>query len=135
VRVAQGSRARLQVLFDADCGFCSRTAGLLRRLDGAGRLELVALQHAKRVLPDAPSEDRLLEEMHVRDAAGRWSIGGQGWLRIADALPALRPLALLARLPFVHPLVEPVYRLVARNRHRISRLLGDDGCPTPSSRP
>jgi hypothetical protein len=43
-------------------------------------------------------------------------------------VPALRPVALLARLPFAHPFVEPVYALVARNRHRISRLLGDEAC-------
>jgi predicted DCC family thiol-disulfide oxidoreductase YuxK len=66
--------------------------------------------------------------MHVRDAAGRWSIGGAAWLRIADALPALRPLAWFARLPFMRPLVEPVYAVIANNRHRLSRVLGDDAC-------
>ena len=66
--------------------------------------------------------------MHVRDGAGRWSISGAAWLRIADAVPALRPLAWYARLPFIRPLVEPVYTVVANNRHRLSRLLGDDAC-------
>lgn len=130
MRVAQGS-SRLQVLYDADCGFCTRTARLLRRVDRSDRLELVPLQRARSVVPDAPSEDRLLDRMHVRDGEGHWSIGSEGWLRIADAVPALRPLALLARLPFVRTFVEPVYAAVARNRHRISRLLGDDACPTP----
>jgi hypothetical protein len=66
--------------------------------------------------------------MHVRGADGRWAIGSEGWLRIAGVVPALRPLALIARLRFVRPFVEPVYGLIASNRHRISRLLGDDGC-------
>jgi predicted DCC family thiol-disulfide oxidoreductase YuxK len=69
--------------------------------------------------------------MHVRDG-GRWSVGGAAWLRIAEVVPTLRPLAILARLPFVHPFVEPVYRVIARNRHRISRLLGDDACSATS---
>jgi predicted DCC family thiol-disulfide oxidoreductase YuxK len=121
----------MQVLYDADCGFCTRTARLLRRLDRAGRLDLIPLQRAGATIAGAPSEDRLLERMHVRDAAGQWSIGGEGWLQVADAVPALRPLAILARLRFVRPFVEPVYGLVARNRHRISRLLGDDACAAP----
>lgn len=133
MRVAQGS-SRLQVLYDADCGFCTRTARLLRRLDRSARLELVPLQGARSVVPDAPSEDRLLDRMHVRDGEGHWSIGSEGWLRIAGAVPALRPLAILAHLPFVRPFVEPVYALIARNRHRISRLFGDDACGTAGSR-
>jgi predicted DCC family thiol-disulfide oxidoreductase YuxK len=119
---------RMQVLYDADCGFCTRVAGLLRRLDQEDRLDLVPLQRAGAVLPDAPSEDRLRDRMYVRDAGGSWSIGGAAWLRIADVVPALRPVARLARLPFVRPFVEPGYALVARNRHRISRLLGDEAC-------
>lgn len=120
----------MQVLYDADCGFCSRSAGLLGRLDRAGRLDLIPLQKPGGAVPGAPPMDRLLDRMHVRDGAGRWWRGGAAWLRIADAVPALRPLALFARLPFVRPFVEPVYGLVARNRHRISRLLGDEACPT-----
>jgi predicted DCC family thiol-disulfide oxidoreductase YuxK len=132
VRVAQGS-SRLQVLYDADCGFCARAARLLYWLDRRGRLDLIPLQEAATLLPDAPSEDRLLDRMHVRHSDGRWSVGSEGWLRIAGVVPALRPLAVLARVPFVSPLVEPVYGLVARNRHRISRLFGDEACPTPRS--
>jgi predicted DCC family thiol-disulfide oxidoreductase YuxK len=125
----------MQVFFDADCGFCSRSAGVLRRLDRAGQLDLVPLHDASAVVPGAPSERRLLEGMHVRDHAGRWSVGGAAWLRIAQVVPALRPLRLLARLPFVRPFVEPVYGLIASNRHRISRLLGDEACVRRGGRP
>jgi predicted DCC family thiol-disulfide oxidoreductase YuxK len=127
VRVAQGSDDQLTVLFDGDCGFCTRSARLLRRLDRGRRLDLVPLQGAAG-LPDAPPQRALLERMHVRDAAGGWSAGGAAWVRIADAVPALRPLAWFAGLPFIRPLVEPVYAVVANNRQRLSRLLGDDTC-------
>lgn len=121
---------RLIVFFDADCGFCTRTARVLRRLDRADRLALVPLQSAAVAVADAPDEEALLDRMHVRDAAGRWWIGSDAWRRIAETTPALRPLAWLARLPVITWLVEPVYRLVARNRGRISSLLGDDRCRT-----
>lgn len=133
--IASGSSApRLLVLYDADCGLCTRTAGALLRLDRAGatdgsrRLWLVPLQRAAAVAPDAPPEDRLLEALHVRDAGGRWLAGGAAALAIAGALPALGQLARLGRLPVLRGLVEPGYGLVVTHRDRLGRLLGVDAC-------
>ena len=128
------SSTYLRVFFDADCGFCAHSASVLRRLDSNHRLALVPLQRAAEVAPDAPELGVLLASMHVRDSTGRWSVGGAAWLRIADEIPLLRPLAFLARLPGLRRLVEPAYAVVARNRHRISRLLGDDACSIPQAR-
>jgi predicted DCC family thiol-disulfide oxidoreductase YuxK len=116
---------RILVLYDADCGFCQACASLLARLDGHARLQLLAIGNGDEI-PGAPAGDRLLETMHARDATGRWLAGSEAWLRIADELPALRPLAAWARLPFVRPFLGPGYRLIAANRQRISRLLGLD---------
>ena len=66
--------------------------------------------------------------LHVRDLDGRWVRGGAACLRIAAALPVLSPLALVGRLPFAPVVIERGYQLVARNRHRLSRLFGLDGC-------
>jgi len=126
--------ADLDVFYDADCGFCTRTALLLRRVDRSHRLRLMPLQRAAEVAPDAPVEDRLLEEMHVRDGSGRWSSGGAAWLRIAHLVPLMKPLAFLAELPVLRSMVEPVYAVIARNRHRISRLMGDGDCSLDRSR-
>ncbi len=120
--------ADLDVFYDADCGFCTRTAILLHRVDGGHRLRLIPLQRASEIAPGAPPEDRLLEEMHVRDTSGRWYDGGAAWLRIAHLVPLMRPLAFVAELPVMRALVEPTYALIARNRHRISRLIGDGDC-------
>lgn len=124
----------LAVFYDADCGFCTRSALILRRLDWLHRLEIVPLSQAAEVAPDAPPEGELLELMHARDTDGEWFIGGQAWLRISDDLPLLRPLGLVARLPLIRDLVEPVYAVIAGNRHRISRLLGDDACRVQPAR-
>lgn len=118
----------LTVLYDADCGFCSHCAAVLRALDRGGRLDLVPLTGAATRFPDAPPIEQLMDKMYARDESGRWFIGGQAWVRIADALPLLRPLGIVARLPLVRILVEPVYAVVARNRHNLSRLLGEEAC-------
>lgn len=119
---------QLVVLYDADCGFCSWCATALDRLDGEHRLRLLPLQSAATALVDAPPEHLLLERMYVRDDAGRWERGGAALLRIADVVPALRPLAIAGRLPLGGLAFEAWYRVIARNRHRLGRLLGLDGC-------
>lgn len=121
------SDGRLLVLYDADCAFCARSARLLHRLDRRGHLDLVPLQTAT-IIAGAPSLESLLQTMHVRDGDGRWSVGGAAWIRISQEVGLLRPLALLARLPLIRRLVEPTYSLIAANRQRMSRLLGDDAC-------
>lgn len=79
-------------------------------------------------LDDAPPKGVLLERMHVRDDAGRWERGGAALIRIAGVVPVLRPLAIAGRVPFVRLGFEAWYWVVARNRHRLGRLLGVDGC-------
>ena len=118
---------RLLVLYDADCGLCSRSARLLRSLDRGRRLRLVPLQDAGEIA-DAPPMEVLLDAIHVRDRDGRWSIAGAAWIRIAAEVPLLRPLAAVARVRAIRTCVEWTYALVARDRHRISHLLGDEAC-------
>jgi predicted DCC family thiol-disulfide oxidoreductase YuxK len=127
-------KPELDVFYDADCGFCTRTAALLRRVDRSGRLRLMPLQRATEITADAPPEDRLLEEMHVRDSSGRWVAGGAAWLQIAHVVPLMKPLAFVAELPVLRSLVEPAYAVIARNRHRISRLMGDGDCSLDRNR-
>jgi len=83
----------------------------------------------------APSKEQLLATMHVVDADGRSAAGGEAFLRIAGLVPVLRPLALVGRLPVLRLLVQPAYELVAANRHRLSRLLGDVACRFPGDPP
>jgi len=118
----------LTVFYDADCGFCSHWAAVLRRLDSRHRLRLVPIQAAETSLPGMPTEQELLAVMHVVDGAGRWDRGGGAWLCIADTIPVLRPLGLAGRLPLADLAVEWLYQLVARNRGRLSRVLGLDRC-------
>ena len=128
------SATALTVFYDGDCGFCEQCALLLRRLDRGHRLRLLPRQHAASVFPSAPSPADLRASMHVVDAADRWERGGAAWLWIAHTVPQLRPLARLAELPLIRWAIEPVYALVARNRHRISGLVGLHACPHPERR-
>ena len=119
----------LFVLYDADCGLCSRTAQVLRVLDGRGRLRLMPLQRAASELGDAaPPLAAMKATLHAGVPGGAWSTGGEATLRIARAVPVLRSLALVGSLPLVNRLVEPGYDLLAANRDRIGRILGAERC-------
>ena len=124
---------RVLVLYDADCGICMRTATLLRRLDRRHSLHLIAAQAADDVR-GAPALDVRLTALHVCDRAGQWSTAGAAVVRIAEAVPALRPLALLSRLPGALAVFDVIYALVAANRHRISQVLGYNACPLGPAR-
>lgn len=116
-------RDRLTVLYDAECGVCRLTVRALRQLDWRARLRITPLQRFEASAPDDPTRRRLLWALHVRDGDGRWNRGGEAMLRIASVIPVLVPLAIVGRLPGMSGPVEAAYRLVADNRHVISRLL------------
>lgn len=129
--------SRLVVLYDRDCGLCTATARALRRWDRHAALRLVALQDVERAAPDiAPrvAGAPLAAAMHVVDeATGRVAAGGDGVLAIAGRLPGGRVADVLARIPPARWSVGIAYDLVARNRHRIGRLLRLEGpaCDVP----
>ncbi len=120
------------VLYDADCGICTRSVCWLARRDRDRQLDLEPLQQAVRVAPDAPPESELVAALHVRAADGRWHRGGDAVLTALEALPRWRLLAGLVRRTPLTWVVEPAYRLVAANRRLASRLLGAEACPLPT---
>lgn len=116
------------VLYDADCGVCRHTARTLQMLDTRRQLRFVPLQQFVATAAGDPLRSELEARLHVRDGRGRWQAGGAAALAIASALPVLRPLALVGRLPGMSRVADVAYDLVARNRHMISRWLGVDSC-------
>ncbi|HEX9738937.1 MAG TPA: DUF393 domain-containing protein [Candidatus Limnocylindria bacterium] len=124
------ARARLIVCYDGTCAVCAVAVTRLRTLDRDERLRFVPAQRATSEFPDFAARiepGALSSALHVVEPDGRWVSGGEAVLRIAETLPRLRFVARLGRLPVVNRLVEPMYRLVARHRHRLSRLLRPAG--------
>ncbi len=115
----------LTVAYDGECAMCISVARRLEKLDGRQRLTLVPLQDLAPSddLSDTPRPAELAGALHVQRPDGSWISGGQAVLEVAAAVPRLRPIAALGRLPIVNRLVDPLYRLVARHRHRLSRLI------------
>jgi predicted DCC family thiol-disulfide oxidoreductase YuxK len=121
------------LLYDSDCGFCRWSADKVLAWDRGGRLRAVALQDAE--------ADGLLGVMDTETKMGSWHLvtpGGRVYTGSAAAPPLLRLLpggrlvgALLSAFPRS---TERAYRLVARNRDRFGRLVGQSACAVDPSR-
>lgn len=110
------------VFYDADCGFCRMAVATVVTWDRAGRLRSAPLR--------SPEADRLLLGLGAEEKMASWHlvIGGQVHSGGAAAAPLLRllpggrPLAsALAAFPGI---TDRAYRLVARNRDGVGRLVG-----------
>jgi len=66
--------------------------------------------------------------LHAGVPGRGWSTGGEASLRIAQAIPPLRTLAMVGSLPVLNRFVEPVYQLLASHRDQIGQVLGAKHC-------
>jgi predicted DCC family thiol-disulfide oxidoreductase YuxK len=117
----------IAVLYDEDCGFCRWSADKLRVWDTRRRLTFAAIQTARgsELLVAVPEALRL-DSMHAVTPDGRVWSGGQAVRVILAQLPGgsiLAPIA--AAFPGA---TERIYRLVARHRERLGRMLGQRAC-------
>jgi len=121
---------QLTVCYDGECAVCAAAVERLAKLDRDRSLRIVPFQRVAGELPDVAARidaADLTSALHVVEPDGRLTSGGEAVLRIAEAVPRLRLVARLGRLPLVSRLVEPMYGLVARHRHRLSRMLRPAG--------
>ncbi len=124
--------------YDSDCGFCSATAGWLEKQASAGAesLELVSYQD-----PDLARKMPGVDAGHA-DGGVQLLLSDGRWYRDAAAVgEALkrtggwRWAGCFIRLPLVSWCAQIGYRIVARNRRRISRWLGLNACRLPARPP
>ncbi|HWG91812.1 MAG TPA: DCC1-like thiol-disulfide oxidoreductase family protein [Candidatus Thermoplasmatota archaeon] len=108
------------LIFDGDCGFCTRAARFVEKRDPRGRLTVLAAaspEAAARL--DAAGLTETAADTIVLFEGPRVSLRSTAALRVARRLRWPWPL-LAALLVVPRPLRDAVYRLVARHRHRLS---------------
>ena len=108
------------LVFDGDCGFCTRSVNVVAAWDRDGLVEIVPFQAAD-VLARFPwiEEKAYAEAMQLVGPGGETWSGAAAAERLVKILPGGRPLGCLFTLPYARPVADRVYRLVARNRTRI----------------
>lgn len=122
--------------YDADCGFCSATARWLMSLDFPGTVSLAIVPYQDPALPiRMPAVDLSHADGGVQLLAedGRMLRDAEAIGEILENARGYRWLGILIGLPLVSIAARAGYRCVARNRRRISRVLGLNACPLPKT--
>jgi predicted DCC family thiol-disulfide oxidoreductase YuxK len=120
--------ARVTVWYDSQCHLCLREISLMRRLDSRGAIEFVDLYVAE----SCPvNRDDLLRRFHAQERGRPVVSGAAAFAAMWRAIPALRPLGLVARFPPVLWLLEGAYRVFLLIRPRLQRIARKT--PEPSS--
>ena len=109
------------VIYDGQCGICTRLAARLGTLDSRSVFEIVPSQRAdiRARYPWIPDAAYAAALQVVRDADGRtW----QGASAVEQVISELRDgwlLAWLFHIPFARPVAERLYGWFARHRNRL----------------
>ncbi len=118
----QDEAAPLTVYFDGSCALCSVEIGHYAGQRGGERLCFVDASAPKAETGPDLAQDAALRRFHVRQANGELLSGARAFVAIWETLPAWRPLARIARLPGIMPMLEFGYRLFLPVRPLLSRL-------------
>jgi predicted DCC family thiol-disulfide oxidoreductase YuxK len=109
----------LIVWYDGGCPLCRREIALMRRLDRAGRIGFVNIGSEDATCP--LDRAAMLARFHAREDGVILS-GAAAFAAMWRAIPLLRPLGLMARLPVVASLLEWAYVRFLRIRPRMQEL-------------
>jgi predicted DCC family thiol-disulfide oxidoreductase YuxK len=107
------------LIFDGDCGFCTRSRDLLVKLDRRHRIRTVPLQR-----PGVPelagvSREELRSSVYWLAEDGTTCSGAAAVNAALSAALGSRIPLWIYRLPGVRALQEAAYRWVSANRHRL----------------
>lgn len=119
---------RYYLIYDDTCDICTSAVHRVSKLDKRGEVDLVPISQASRLKDyDLPSEDELKEEIHLVTPTGKVIAGADAVGYLARVLPQTRILGKLISLPGIRRIARFGYRIIARNRHRLSRLFRTGG--------
>jgi predicted DCC family thiol-disulfide oxidoreductase YuxK len=112
----KGRHARGWLFFDAECGFCTRTARWIAPTLEKHGMALAPLQDARvGALLGIPREE-LLREIRFLLSDGSQSGGADALVALAKEIWWWRPLAWLSRVPGMMNVLRSAYRWIAQQR-------------------
>jgi predicted DCC family thiol-disulfide oxidoreductase YuxK len=127
------SSPRLHVFYDGVCPMCSREIAHYRRLNGAEQIEWIDIHQAtQRLQEEGLRFEDALARFHVRDAAGQWHIGADGFFALWQVLPRYRFAARMIQILHLNRPLNALYDRFAEWRLRRQGDCGDQCRPRPN---
>lgn len=112
------------IIFDGSCGACSAFIGERFAFFRKRGFEVVPLQEEWVKELTGLSEDALLQAIHLLTPEGKILRGVDCFQYFCTKVWWLTPLARLLRIPFLRPVNEWLYNLIAMHRRKISAVCG-----------
>ena len=115
------SKIKGWVLYDGDCGFCSRWVPFWERTLARRGFRIAPLQEGGVAEKLALSPDKLAADLRLLLAGGETLTGAEVYRYLMLRIWWATPLYLLSTLPILRTLFDAGYRAFADNRYWISR--------------
>ena len=112
----------IEVFYDGGCPLCRREIRLIRRLDRRGAIAFVDVADPSAPISCPVDRAQLLQRFHAREN-GQMLPGAAAFAAMWRAVPLLRPLGHVARIPIVLRMLEQAYVRFLRVRPRLQKLL------------
>tara|TARA_R110000850_G_scaffold75674_5_gene164805 strand:- start:1277 stop:1669 length:393 start_codon:yes stop_codon:yes gene_type:complete len=113
-----GATGRITVWYDGACPLCIREIALMRRLD---RRNAITFTDVSVPAISCPVDRRLMLDRFHASEDGHLLSGAAAFAAMWRAIPVLRPLGLLARVPGVLAVLELLYQQFLKVRPRIQK--------------
>lgn len=114
------ARAKLTVWFDGACPLCTREISLFRKMDKRGVIHFEDVSEPDATCPLDRAE--LLARFHAQEVGKPVVSGAAAFAAMWRAIPVLRPVGELARIPFVLWVLERLYVTFLRVRPRLQKM-------------
>jgi predicted DCC family thiol-disulfide oxidoreductase YuxK len=122
----------ITLFYDADCGFCQSSVDNMKARDSKNLIKLIAYQtpNLKTLYPEINPE-HAHRGIQVLDAEKNVVKNEKAIAWALLRLPTRAWLGHLILFPLFRPFTAIGYRIIASNRHRISRFAGKTECKLP----
>jgi predicted DCC family thiol-disulfide oxidoreductase YuxK len=109
------------VIYDGDCGVCSRSVALLTKWDSNRDLDVIPSQApgVRERFPWIPPRAYVESVQVVRTSDGRTWQAAAALEELLEVLPKGRLISWVFSVPFARPLADKFYKWFARDRYRI----------------
>jgi predicted DCC family thiol-disulfide oxidoreductase YuxK len=111
--------ARVELLYDLDCGICQRAVEVVRRMDRHDRIAITAIQAPGAAARFGLRLDEALTQSWTLDESGRRAGGAQAFAVVADTAWGLHLFVPLLRIKPLARIADKAYRWVADHRYAL----------------
>ncbi len=113
----------INLIYDDDCGFCKRSLRIVKKFDFFNHIKLTP-SHKVGKNEYGIDNERLMFEMGAIDENKEIYYGADAFEQIFSRVFFFWPIAFLMKIPFGIYFARSIYRLIAKNRSKLS----NEGC-------